>query len=186
MAFVDATNTEQVSDAMMEGRRQIQNVLEFMRSNIPGCKNVQLVQVASQLGVRESRHVQCLYELTSKDILSGRCFEDGICTFAYAVDVHLPVGGGTEFKCVDGYYSIPYRCLVPRDCGNLFIAGRCIGGTSEAAASYRVMPACMATGQAAGTAAAMTVNSNLKNYEVSVKDLQSVLMKQGAVIKLVR
>lgn len=183
MANVDSCDTEQVSEAMMEGRRQVQEILSFMRKNIPGCKNVQLVQVAQTLGIRESRHVKCLYELTVEDVLHTARFYDAICTFAYAIDVHLSQGGGVEFTCVDKYYTIPYRSLVPQNCLNLFVAGRCIGGTSEAAASFRVMPACVATGQAAGTAAAIALKKNVANKDVPVEELVSTLKKQGAVIK---
>ena len=183
MSFVDARDTDDVTKAMMEGRKQIQHIIEFMRENIPGCKNVQLVQVASQLGVRESRHVKCLYELNTNDIMGRKCFDDAVCTYAYAIDIHLPVGGGTEFTCVDHYYTIPYRSLVAADCRNLLIAGRCIGGTSEAAASYRVMPACFATGQAAGTAAALAVKHSVDSKEVDYTELCGLLEKQGAVIK---
>lgn len=183
MSYVDSRDTEQVSKALMEGRAQIQEILAFMRKHIPGCQNVQLIQVAHTLGVRESRHVQCLYELTTDDILHTARFEDAICTFAYAIDIHLSEGGGVEFVCVDKYYTIPFRSLVPQSCTNLLVAGRCIGGTSEAAASFRVMPACIATGQAAGTAAALACEKGVDNRNIPVPELVRKLKQQGAVIK---
>lgn len=183
MAFVDSTNTEQVTSAMMEGRRQVQQVMAFMRKYIPGCENVQLVQVATMLGVRESRHIVGKYELTADDVLNRKIFEDAICTFGYALDKHNSEGGGVTWTLVDKYYTIPYRSLLPEKCGNLLVAGRCICGSSEAAASYRVMPACVATGQAAGTAAALAVKSGLTPENVSVDLLRKTLKEQGAVIK---
>jgi len=65
----------------------------------------------------------------------------------------------------------------------MLVAGRCICGTSEAAASFRVMPACMATGQAAGTAAAQALTDDVKPEDVDTKKLRSTLIEQGAVIK---
>lgn len=183
MAYVDSTDTEQVTAAMMEGRRQVQEVLAFMRKYIPGCEEVQLLQVASALGVRESRHIVGKYELTVDDVLHHKIFPDAICTFAYALDQHNSEGGGVTWSLVDRYYTIPYRSLLPENCGNLLVAGRCICGSSEAAASYRVMPACIATGQAAGTAAAIAVREHLKPEEVPVALLQTTLTQQGAVIK---
>ena len=183
MSYVDATNTEQVSRAMMEGRRQVQEVLCFMRKYIPGCENVQLIQVAPSLGVRESRHIVGKYELTTDDVLHRKIFEDAICTFGYALDKHDSQGGGVTWTLVDRYYTIPYRSLLPENCSNLLVAGGCICGSSEAAASYRVMPACMATGQAAGTAAAIAVKQNVKPEEISVDLLRKTLVEQGAVIK---
>lgn len=183
MSYVDSTDTEQVTAAMMEGRRQIQDILAFMKKNIPGCENVELIQVAPCLGVRESRHIVGKYELTTEDVLHKAIFDDAVCTFAYALDVHLSEGGGVIFTCVDQYYTIPYRCLLPVNCDNLLVAGRCICGSSEAAASYRVMPACMALGQAAGTAAAIAVRNQIAPENVPIGELKSTLAAQGAVIK---
>ena len=84
---------------------------------------------------------------------------------------------------VDQYYTIPYRSLLPVGCDNLLVAGRSICGSSEAAASYRVMPACVAMGQAAGTAAAMAVAENVKPEAVCIAKLQNTLIEQGTVIK---
>ena len=183
MAFVDATDTEQVTKAMMEGRRQVQEVLAFMRKYVPGCENVQLIQVADVLGVRETRHIEGKYEITVDDVLNHAIFDDAICTFAYALDKHDSEGGGVTWSLVDRYYTIPYRSLIPVNCDNLLVAGRCICGSSEAAASYRVMPACVATGQAAGTAAAIAVAAGVKPEDICVPELQKLLEEQGAVIK---
>ena len=84
---------------------------------------------------------------------------------------------------MDQYYTIPYRSLLPVNCDNLLVAGRSICGSSEAAASYRVMPACVAMGQAAGTAAAMAVAENIKPEDVCIEKLQNTLIEQGTVIK---
>lgn len=183
MSYVDATNTEQVTAAMMEGRQQVQEVLAFMRKYLPGCENVQLLQVAPALGVRETRHIVGKYELNTQDVLEHRIFEDAICTFAYALDIHHSEGGGVTFTLVDRYYTIPYRSLLPENCGNLLVAGRCICGSSEASGSYRVMPACMATGQAAGTAAAIAAEQCISPEAVPIGRLQQTLVAQGAVIK---
>lgn len=183
MAYVDATNTEQTTAALMEGRRQAQEILAFLKKYVPGCKNAQILQVATALGVRETRHIVGKYELNTQDVLTRRHFEDAICTFSYAIDVHHSEGGGVTFTLVDRYYTIPYRCLIPENCDNLLVAGRSICGTSEAAASYRVMPACIATGQAAGTASAMAVQRGIKPEEVPVGELRNTLIAQGAVIK---
>lgn len=183
MAFVDATNTEQVTAAMMEGRRQVQEVLRFMRKYVPGCENAELIQVASRLGVRETRHIAGKYELTTEDVLHRAIFPDAVCTFAYALDKHDSEGGGVTWTLVDQYYTIPYRSLLPENCENLLVAGRCICGSSEAAASYRVMPACVATGQAAGTAAAMAAAADIHPEQVPIDRLQRTLVEQGAVIK---
>ncbi len=183
MAHIDATKTSDITRALIEGRRQVQEVVAFMKKYLPGCEDIQLIQVATALGVRETRHIVGKYELTAEDILSRKHFDDAICTFGYAIDVHHSAGGGVTFTCVDKYYTIPYRCLIPQSCDNMLVAGRSICGSSEAAASYRVMPACIAMGQAAGTAAAIALRSGARPEDVDILELRNTLMEQGAVIK---
>ena len=183
IAHIDATNTEQITDAVMEGRKQVQKVMHFLQKYVPGCEDIQLLQVASTLGVRETRHIKGRYKLTAQDIMERKHFDDAVCTFAYAIDIHNSEGGGATFQQVNGYYTIPFRCLVPTDVDNLLVAGRCISGTSEAAASYRVIPCCIATGQAAGTAAALALKTGTLPGDVDVSALQNTLREQVAVIK---
>ena len=183
MAGVDATRTEDVTKGLIEGREQVQQVMAFLRKYVPGCENVELIQVASALGVRETRHIVGKYELTVDDIMSQKHFDDAICTFGYAVDIHDPQGNGGVFQEVNHYYTIPFRCMVPVKCENLLVAGRSICGTSEAAASYRVMPCCIALGQAAGTAAALALKTGGEAADVDIGLLRRTLVEQGAVIK---
>jgi len=183
IAYIDATKTSDITKALIEGRRQVQEIVAFMKKYLPGCEEVQLIQVATALGVRETRHIVGKYELTAEDILSRKHFDDAICTFGYAIDIHNSTGGGVTFTCVDRYYTIPYRCLIPENCDNMLVAGRSICGSSEAAASYRVMPACIAMGQAAGTAAAIALKSGVRPENVDVVKLRNTLIEQGAVIK---
>lgn len=183
IAGIDATKTEDITTGLVEGRKQVQQVMDFLRKYVPGCENVELIQVASALGVRETRHIVGKYELTVEDIMAQKHFEDAICTFGYAVDIHDAQGNGGVFQEVNYYYTIPFRCLVPVECDNLLVAGRSICGSSEAAASYRVMPCCIATGQAAGTAAALALKTGGEAAEVDTQLLRRTLMEQGAVIK---
>ena len=183
IAGIDATKTEDITKGLVEGRKQVQEVMDFLRKYVPGCKEVELIQVASALGVRETRHIVGKYELTVDDIMDQKHFDDAICTFGYAVDIHDAQGNGGVFQEVNHYYTIPFRCLVPVGCENLLVAGRSICGSSEAAASYRVMPCCIATGQAAGTAAALALKTGGEAAEVDTQLLRRTLVEQGAVIK---
>ena len=180
---IDATKTEDVTRGLVEGRKQVQEVMNFMRKYVPGCENAELIQVASALGIRETRHIVGKYELTIPDIMEQKHFDDAICTFAYAVDIHDPSGDGGVLQEVNHYYTIPFRCMVPVECVNLLVSGRSICGSSEAAASYRVMPCCIALGQAAGTAAALGIKAGCEAADVDVKLLRETLTAQGAVIK---
>lgn len=179
---VDSTKSAELTRGHMEGRRQVHKIANCMRKYVPGCENMQILQVASRLGIRESRHIVGKYTLTVDDILKSRRFEDSICSFAYGVDVHQR-GSAGSMAVLEDSYNIPYRSLVPEKCDNLLVAGRCISGTSEAAGSYRVMPACMATGEAAGTAAAIALENGVAPEYVNIKKLQKNLIEHGAYIK---
>lgn len=183
MTRIDATKSADITDALMDGRKQVQELMAFFRKYLPGCEDLQLLQVATSLGVRETRHIVGRYMLTVEDIMSRKHFDDAICTFGYAVDVHNTDGGGVDFQEVNDYYTIPFRCLVPVDCDNMLVAGRSICGTSEAAASYRVMPCCVALGQAAGTAAALALTAGVCPGDVEIASLRETLLAQDVVIK---
>ena len=180
---IDATKTEDVTRGLIEGRKQVQEVMNFMRKYVPGCENAELVQVASALGIRETRHIVGKYELTISDIMEQKHFDDAICTFAYAVDVHDASGSGGRLQEVNHYYTIPFRCMVPVECENLLVSGRSICGSSEAAASYRVMPCCIALGEAAGVDAALGLKAGCEAADVDIPTLRTTLIAQGAVIK---
>ena len=105
------------------------------------------------------------YVLTGEDVLSGRKFDDGIALSSYPIDVHNPAGTGTRASGTlpsGEYYSIPYRCLVPKEMDGLLVAGRPISATHEAHASARIQVVCFATGQAAGVAAALALQRNIQ------------------------
>jgi len=179
---VDGTKACDITQAYIDGRRQAFEIFNFMKKYLPGCKDIRFLQFASRIGVRETRHIVGKYELSTHDVLHRTKFDDAIATFGYAIDLHTNNSAGV-FTAVDKYYSIPYRTMLPVGCDNLLVAGRPICGSSEAAASYRVMPCCMAMGQAAGTAAALSRRRNVRVGDVDVPELQTLLKAQGAVIK---
>jgi len=182
---VDATDAAALSKAEREGRKQVRTVMNVFRKYFPGGENVRLMSVASTLGIRESRHVRGEYWMDKDDILEGRVPADTIARCAYAIDLHAGKGkSGTLFLTVrEGrYYGIPYRSLVPLEVEDLLVAGRCISGSSIAAASYRVMPPAMATGEAAGTAAALCVKAGVIPRQLEVKSLLAALKTGGAFV----
>ncbi|MBQ3126317.1 MAG: FAD-dependent oxidoreductase, partial [Clostridia bacterium] len=105
-------------------------------------------------------------------------------TFGYGMDVHSRDGkmkGGFHGESAD-WYTIPFRCLVPQGCDNLLVAGKTICAESQAAGSFRVMPGCMALGEAAGTAAAMALTLGCCPGDVPIASLQAKLKANGAII----
>jgi hypothetical protein len=122
--------------------------------------------------------------LTKDDVVAGRKFDDVIARSGYPIDIHDPSGQGVVAAFIegDGAYDIPYRSLISRNIRNLLAAGRCISTTHEAHATTRLTPSCMATGQAAGTAAALAVQMKLDPLGLPVAVLQKELRRNGAAI----
>lgn len=181
---VDGTDGFDLTRAEIEARAQIEPIVAFLRKEVPGCEDAYLVRIASFVGVRETRRIEGDYTLTKHDILECTHFDDVIATGWAAVDIHAPTGhgSGTTRERPVKAYGIPYRALLPRNRKNLLVAGRCISGTHEAMASYRMQPCCLAMGEAAGTAAAIAVEQGVSPRQVDVQRLQEQLRAQAAVI----
>lgn len=182
----DPTDPTALAAAEREGRRQIQEGIRFFKKYLPGFENIELLDVARQIGVRESRQIVGLYTLTGEDVLHCRQFEDVIAQCCYAVDVHDPHGIGTQLiELPRGtHYDIPWRCLVPdRGPRNLIVAGRCISATQEAMSSFRVSPSVMAIGEAAGVTAALASRNCADIRGVNPALVQALLKSTGGILE---
>jgi hypothetical protein len=183
-----ATDVFDWSLAEIESRRQMRQIAAFLCRYVPGFESAYIAQSGVHTGVRETRRIVGDYRLTADDVLAARKFEDVVARGAYPVDIHNPKGSGTVLKRLpEGEaYDIPLRCLLPRGVDNLLVAGRCLSGSHEAHSSYRVMPIVMATGQAAGVAAALAARRGLSARAVPVPEVQDELIRQGANLRGVR
>ena len=184
VADVDATDTEALSRAQAELMEQVAANMRFLQRRVPGFQRSVLAGLAPRIGIRETRRILGEHVLTAEEVLAGRKSEDGVAKGGHHVDIH---GSGTDQKRVPvsggRSYDIPYGCLIPRALDNVLLAGRCFSATREANGSARVMGTCMATGQAAGTAAALCVASGWQDVrQVPVPELRRVLKAQDAVI----
>jgi hypothetical protein len=166
-------------------RRQMRQIAEFLKRYVPGFEKSYVMQSGVNVGVRETRRILGDYQLSADDVLSARKFDDAIARGSYPVDIHNPAGSGTVLKRLPPgeAYDIPLRCLMPQNAEGLVVAGRCISGTHEAHSSYRVMPIVMATGQAAGVTAALAARRALRPREVSPREIQAELARQGASLR---
>lgn len=179
---IDGTKTEDLTRAESVCRKQIYDVVQFLREYAPGYENCYAVTSASLMGIRETRHFRGEYVLTERDIYEARMFDDWVVKDAhFNFDIHNLSGSGLdetglqkEFKQTKGY-EIPYRCLLPKSTENVLLAGRCISGTHLAHSSYRAMPICMAMGEGAGYAAAISVKRNIPLRAVNVREIQTLL-----------
>lgn len=178
---VDSTDPESWSAAETEGRRQVDQIFRFFRKYVPGCGDARLLCTGSTVGVRESRHVHGEYRLTVDDCLEGRMPADTILCASNSVDIHGRFGPmSNQYVTVrnGNWYGVPYRCLVPLKVDNLLVAGRCLSATSEAAGAVRVMPPVMAMGQAAGTAAALCLETGTTPRTLDTANLVARLKEQ--------
>ncbi len=184
---IDGTDPDSLTKAEIEGRRQARGLLQFFRNSCPGMEDIYLIDTAAQVGIRETRRIHGKYVLTKDDVQQAAHFDDAIARYAFYLDIHNPIGGGQETKqrlFVEGgpFFEIPYRCLVPSEIENLLIAGRCISADHQAHGATRIMPACFATGQASGTAAAQAIQLKCQPEAIDVENLRNVLRKDGCVV----
>jgi hypothetical protein len=182
---LDPTNPEHLYQAEREGRHQMHAIFKWMRERVPGFEHASLGGAAPIVGVRESRRIIGRYVLTGADVVAGRSFDDGIARGGFPVDIHIPKGEGIvqqDIASGEGY-DIPYRCLLTDSVDNLLVAGKCFSADFEAHASARATPTCMAMGQAAGTAAAMSVKSGIAPDRIDPAELRRILRQAGAVLE---
>jgi hypothetical protein len=175
---VDVFSPVEFSGAIIECYRQIEDYAKFLIEKVPGFEKARISQIAPVLGVRETRHIEGEYTLTTEDVMHGRPFDDTIGVDVSAFDIHAPKGEDVDFQGLKPY-EIPYRCMVPKGVEQLLVAGRCISADHGAHGRSRNMPACMATGQAAGIAASIAVGSNTTVRHVPTESLQSILREIG-------
>jgi FAD dependent oxidoreductase len=155
----DGLNPEHLTYIETEGRRRFMKVVEFVRTHYPGFERAYILDAAPQVGVRQTRLLEGEYVVTKDDILGRRSFPD-------------VVARGRD------YYT-PYRSLVPKDIDGLLVAGRCYAATSEAQRISREIPPVMVMGEAAGTAAALSLEAGVAPRRVDVTLLQKRLIAQG-------
>ncbi len=164
---IDATNPEDLTFAEIECRRMVMEEAERLRREVPGFAGAHVCDVATQLGVTESRRLVGDYVLARDD--EGRAFDDSIAV----------TGNWTKYGAT---YAIPYRSLLPQALDGLIAAGRCISVDHRVHHSTKEIPPCMATGEAAGVAAAIATSRGIALREVPVADLRARLREHGAIV----
>ncbi|OFZ98700.1 MAG: hypothetical protein A3H35_08105 [Betaproteobacteria bacterium RIFCSPLOWO2_02_FULL_62_17] len=182
---VDGTNVEQLSYGEVEGRRQCWEVFEFIKSVTPGFENAYIVDIAAQLGIRQTRRIKGEYMLTEADILGCADFDDSIGVNGWPVEAHTATGVIIKFANVPhsrGFNQLPYRMILPQRVENLLVAGRCASMTHEGQSSARVSGPCLVMGQAAGSAADISLKAGVWPRSIDVAKLQERLEHDGAFL----
>lgn len=201
---IDAADADQLTAAMVEGRRLQRAYIEMAKEVYPDTP-LHIIALPHAIGVRETWHAECIHRLTGAELLNGTSFPDTIGYGTYPVDIHS--AEGTILYYLDGreevikpddskvwqrwrpensdfaaYYQIPYRCLVPREAKNLLVAGRLLDADREAFGGVRVMVNCNQMGEAAGTAAALAVRHNLAVAAIDYSELRKTLKAGGSIL----
>ena len=177
----DARDAQSLTEAEIHGREQARAYLQAIRA-LPGCENAYILATGPEIGTRESRHVNALYQVTTQDVENGAHFDDVVCLGAWPIEYHTEPGQPTVWRMVheDSTYDIPLRTLCSKDTPNLFVGGRLTDGDSYAGGSLRVMGTSFGTGHGAGVAAALYAQSKERDYA----SVQQELVHQNAHIKL--
>lgn len=189
---IDPLDAWSVSRAEAEARRKLPRLMDFLRRYVPGAEKAVLVYSGPNIGIRESRRIKGVYTLTGEDYRKRADFEDGIAYYSYPVDIHSPKGEtaaeaellyqSSKYRQGEAY-AVPYRCLIQEAIPNLLTAGRTISCDHTMQASVRVMPACFATGEAAGTAAALCKKAGVDPLHMDIGALREQLRRQGAHLR---
>ena len=178
----DATNGASFSAAGIEGRRQMRELIAWLRKELPEFRNARLMSMAVQTGVRESRRIMGHYKLNYADFISHARFDDAIARCSYHIDIHSPNGSGTRLQSLapNEFYEIPYRSVVPLNCDNLTVGGRPISADVDVHSSLRIMPTAVSIGQGAGLGAALAAQRGVAPIEVPGREIREILISRGA------
>lgn len=179
---IDGTNIYDLTRAEFEGRKQVFEIAKFLKNHVPGFKKTYLIDTSAFIGIRETRRICGLYELCKDDVINGKRFNDDIARGTYPVDIHSTTGKDMSMIKVKRPYGIPYRCITPLTMNNLLMSGRCLSASREALGSVRVIPTSMATGEAAGTAGAISIVDNLLVKDIDISKLRKTLKTQNVVL----
>jgi hypothetical protein len=175
----------ELTNAQHLASRDIWNFLSFLRKEIPGFSNAEIVQTGCSIGIRETTHVKTEKTITVNDLTSKTTYPDSIAIGSYPIDMHLPSNG--ELKTLTlpypGEYQIPLSSLFPKKLENVVLAGRALGADHLAFSAVRTSPLATATGMAAGVTAAYSIESDIPIKLLNSNILRSIITEIGGIIE---
>jgi len=186
----DGTDARSLSAAELEGRRQAVDYLRFLRAKVPGFENAYALDIAPQLGIRETRRLVGEAKVSADDVLGCADVDDAIGVNGWPLELHI--AGDVEWRWPRegsrGFNQLPYRMLLPKralpgSVDNVLFAGRCASMTHEGHSAARVSGPCFVMGQAAGTAAALALAAGVRPHDLASSDLQHALVADGAYLE---
>ena len=176
--YLDGTDPDALTHGEMAGRKQAMHAVNALKSFMPGCEDAKLRNFGMTLGIRDTRKIDAVYNLTDSDVRGEARFEDGIGIFPEFIDGY----GYLILPTTGRYFHVPYRSMLPKGVKNLIVTGRTIGGDKVSHAAVRNMMCCAVAGQGAGVAAAIAVKSDSGFADINLSHVQTELRRQGARI----
>ena len=175
---IDGTDPADLTRGEMEGRAQAIHAVNALRHAMPGCEIAKLRNFGMTLGVRDTRKIDAVYNMTAHDVREQGRFEDSIGIFPEFIDGY----GILIIPTTGRYFHVPYRSMLPQGVGNLLVTGRAIGGDKTSHAAVRNMMCCAVAGQGAGVAAAVSLQTGETFQSVDIRKVQAELVRQKARI----
>ena len=171
----DGTDPDDLTRGEIEGRRQAMLAIEALRAYTPGCSSARLRNFGMTLGVRDTRKIDAMYNMTEHDVREQARFDDSIGIYPEFIDGY----GVLVLPTTGRYMHVPYRSMLPKAVRGLLVTGRAIGGDRIAHAATRNMACCAVAGQGAGIAAARAVHEGTDLDTIAMSGVHAELGRQG-------
>jgi len=181
---IDGLDPRDLTRGEIEGHLQIPRLIDMLRKEVPGFEKCHLAAINPVIGVRESRRFHGMKTVTVEEATGASVPEDTVALASYMIDIHSGVDESTCLYRFGDPYGIPYGSLISRDVGGLLLSGRCISVDAKVMSSSRVMPTCMAVGQAAGVGAAVAAKAGRLPVESDSGEVREILAKTGAILSI--
>ncbi len=178
----DSTNSESHTNANINGRTAVLQILRELRS-LPGCEKLKIVDMRPETAVRETFRIDGVYSITYSDYINGKVFDDSLSYSFYPIDLWRegePIL--QEYLEKDTIATVPLRALIPKESENLIVAGRCVSSDRMANSALRVQASCMGMGQTAGAAAALASMKGTTPLNVPLEELKKMIENHGGII----
>ena len=175
LAGCGGTDLDSMIKFEIEGRHQSMLAIEALRRYTPGCSGARLRNFGMTIGIRDTRKIDAVYNMTENDVRHEARFEDTVGIYPEFIDGYgiliLPTTGR--------YMHVPYRSMLPKGVNNLLVTGRAIGGDRVAHAATRNMACCAVAGQGAGIAAVVSIKTKKGLADIDMGLVQAELARQG-------
>jgi len=181
---VDSSCLDDKTNLEIEGRKSIERIVNWARNEVEGAGQLEAIATSCEVAIRETRRIVCDEYITVSDYLEAKTYSDSVCYAYYPVDLHKSSGESLENIFLKGNRipSIPYSALIPKGIEDILVAGRCVSSDRLANSAIRVKAICMAMGQAAGTAVAISVADNVGLRDIDIDKLKNTLRENDCII----